>query len=260
MVEIHPIPILGDNYVWALFDRDRGTAAIVDPGDAAPVKRWLVDTGLKLEALLITHHHGDHTAGCAELVADHAIPVFASARESVTEANNPVSEGDAVVLDRLGLRLEVLEVPGHTAGHVAYHGTDLLLSGDTLFSGGCGRVFEGTVEQMHRSLSRLASIEGETLVCCAHEYTVANLTFALEVDPTNRALASRLEAARNTRRQALPTLPSTIDLERATNPFLRCGEEDIRQAASHRIGRQLTSEVEVFAAIRSWKDSWRGPR
>jgi hydroxyacylglutathione hydrolase len=251
-----PVSVLGDNYVWILGVHGSSRAAVVDPGDAGPVLQALRDRELELAAILLTHHHADHSGGVAELAARARVPVYGPARETISGVDHPVGEGDRI--DAAGTPLEVLEVPGHTAGHVAYRGEGFVLSGDTLFAGGCGRLFEGTPEQMSRSLARLAALAPATSVHCAHEYTVANLRFALLVEPDNGHLHERLAAAELLRREGKPTVPSTIAIERLTNPFLRCSEPAVAAAAARFLGHEPRSEVEVFAAIRGWKDGWRG--
>jgi len=251
-----PVSVLGDNYVWILHGHGSPKAAVVDPGDAGPVLDALRERELELAAILLTHHHADHCGGVAELAPHARVPVYGPARESISGVDHPVGEADRI--DAAGIPLEVFEVPGHTAGHVAYRGEDLVLCGDTLFAGGCGRVFEGTPEQMSRSLARLAALPASTSVHCAHEYTVANLRFALLVEPKNRALHERLVAAELLRREGTPTVPSTIGIERLTNPFLRCSEPTVAAAAARFLGHEPQGEVEVFAAIRTWKDGWRG--
>jgi len=233
-----------------------GDTAGVDPGDATPVLRHLATSGLELAGVLITHHHGDHIGGLRDLLADRPAPVWGPSREPIRGVDRPVGAGDTVPIPGTGLRLEVLEVPGHTAGHVAYHGAGIVLCGDTLFAGGCGRVFEGTPEQMAGSLARLAALPDATRIACAHEYTVANLKFARTVEPDNPAISTRLDHAQALRSQGLPTVPSTLAEERLTNPFLRCAEASVAAAAERRVGRPLGSTVEVFAVLREWKNAW----
>ena len=258
MVKLWPIPVFSDNYIWILQTDSSSTATVVDPGDGLAVLAAFDRRGLEPNAVLLTHHHADHVGGVDELCERYQIPVFGPARESIKEVDRPVSDADTVAIPELGLELEVIEVPGHTAGHVAYAGPGFVLCGDTLFAGGCGRVFEGTPEQMFDSLSRLVALGPDTTIYCAHEYTVANLRFAAEVEPQNDELHQRLAAALELREQDQPTVPSILADELRTNPFLRCGEPSVREAAERFAGTTLGSEVEVFATVRAWKDGWQG--
>lgn len=252
MLEIIPVPAFDDNYIWLLVQG--GHAAVVDPGDAEPVLAYLRQHQLTLCAILCTHHHGDHVGGNRELLAAFDVPVFGPAAENIPGRTQKVSEGSKVALPELGIELQVMEVPGHTAGHVAYYGAGSLFCGDTLFACGCGRLFEGTPAQMYDSLSRLAALPGATKVYCAHEYTLANIRFARAVEPGNRDLAQRESRDRASREQGRPTLPSTLDLELRTNPFLRCGQPEVLATATQRAGRSLGDGVAVFAALRAWKN------
>jgi hydroxyacylglutathione hydrolase len=252
-----PIPAFSDNYVWLITDPPSPAAVVVDPGDASVVRQILDTRDLELCAVLLTHHHNDHVGGVRELLRTRQVPVFGPANENIDSVDHPLEGGDSVPLPDFDFDLEVIDVPGHTAGHIAYRGPDFVLVGDTLFAGGCGRIFEGTPEQMHASLSRLAELPGETLVYCAHEYTVANLAFAREVEPYNEALAFRLDAARSARTEGRPTLPSTIAEELETNPFLRCHQSAVIAAAETWSSLDVPTEVDVFTIIRSWKDGWR---
>ena len=240
---------------------DDRQAVVVDPGDAAPVLAALDAQGLALAAILVTHHHTDHVGGLAGLRSRLQGPVYGPARESIPQPCVPLTDGDSI--QALGLDFQVIDVPGHTAGHIAYFlrspGNDqapVLFCGDTLFSGGCGRLFEGTPTQMHRSLGRLAELPGDTRVCCAHEYTESNLRFALAVEPGNAALADYARSCRRLRAQGLPTLPSRIALEQAINPFMRCDAPEVIAAAQAR-GAADSSGPAVLASLRAWKNGFQ---
>lgn len=257
MIHLLPLPAFQDNYIWIVHDSQH--AWVVDPGDAAPVQAWLQSEGLALAGILLTHHHADHTGGVAELRAQHPVPVYGPAYETLPEPVQRLSGGDTVAA--LGLPWQVLDVPGHTAGHIAYYcedvaGSPVLFCGDTLFSGGCGRLFEGTPAQMLASLDQLAALPGNTRVCCAHEYTLSNLRFARAVEPHNTELAQHQSTCEGLRAQNRPTLPTTLHLELQINPFLRSRHPAVRAAvqAHH---PQAHSEVEVFAALREWKNNFR---
>ncbi len=258
MNQIWPVEVLSDNYVWVLTSGTRSIVVVVDPGDAEPVIRALDERGLSLAAILITHHHADHTAGVGALLAREEVPVYGPAGERIPTVSRPVAGGDCVQIDEIDVVLDVIDVPGHTAGHVAYAGEGFVFCGDTLFAGGCGRLFEGTPNQMVTSLSRLTALPPDTKVYCAHEYTVSNLRFGLEVESKNAALLTRLEHAQRQRGDGRPTVPSTLALEMGTNVFLRCVEPGVIDAAERHAGQSLTDEVEVFAAVRQWKDGWQG--
>ncbi|MFV2071208.1 MAG: hydroxyacylglutathione hydrolase [Thermoanaerobaculales bacterium] len=260
MICISPIPAFADNYIWILEAPPSNAVVVVDPGLAEPVLSVLSDRQLRPAAFLLTHHHGDHVDGLVELLRHHPAPVYGPARESISREVQPVQGGDRVPLLELrhDLFLDVLDVPGHTSGHVAYYAPGFALVGDTLFAGGCGRVFEGTTEQMFESLRKLAALPPETEIYCAHEYTVGNLRFALHVSPENETLADRLRTARAEREAGRPTVPSTLARELDTNPFLRCTEAEIIAAAEAHAGRPLAPGAEVFAVIRGWKDGWQG--
>jgi hydroxyacylglutathione hydrolase len=257
-MKLLPLPAFQDNYLWLLQDGQR--ALVVDPGDAEPVLAGLRQAAARLEAILVTHHHGDHTGGVQALRAATGAVVYGPARESIPTPFEPVAGGDTVTA--LGLPWQVIDVPGHTAGHVAYYcpdvdGTPLLFCGDTLFSGGCGRLFEGTPAQMLASLDRLAALPGATRVCCAHEYTLSNLRFARAVEPGNENLIHYLSYCETLRSQHQPTLPSTIGQERQINPFLRTREPEVVRAAQAFNGADPGDEAEVFAAIRQWKNEFK---
>ncbi len=248
-----------DNYIWVI--RDHYHAIVVDPGDAVPVLDYLRKENLKLIAILNTHHHNDHVGGNAALLQEFAVPVYGPARESIPTVTRPLkecsdkeSEEGCAYISEFSLSLRVLDIPGHTAGHIAYYGANMLFCGDTLFACGCGKLFEGTAEQMAESLQKLADLPNETLVYCGHEYTLNNIRFARVVEPGNQALIERETVVENLRKQGLPTLPSTIGLEKATNPFLRCQQPEVIKNASNYAGKPLSDPVSVFAAVRDWKN------
>ena len=253
-----PLPAFQDNYLWLLHDGRR--ALVVDPGDAQPVLACLQRGRLQLEAILVTHHHPDHIGGLDALRDATGAAVYGPARERIPEPLARVSEGDAVEV--LGRRFQVLDVPGHTAGHIAYYcpdvdGSPLLFCGDTLFSGGCGRLFEGTPAQMLSSLDKLAALPGTTRVCCTHEYTLSNLKFARAVEPGNTELIHYVQRCEGLRRSDQPTLPSTIGQEQQINPFLRTRIPAVAQAARAHDAAPLPDNVAVFATLRQWKNEFR---
>ena len=251
MFDIIRIQAFKDNYIWLL---RKGTAAVVvDPGDAGPVLDVLDRLGLTLNAILITHHHADHQGGVAGLLARYPAPVFGPAHESITALSRPLHGGETISLSGLGIELAVIAVPGHTLGHVAYHGAGCLFCGDTLFTAGCGRVFEGTMAQMLASLERLAALPADTAVYCAHEYTQANLRFALAADPGNPLLQQRAAEVAALRAEGRASVPSTLAQEVATNPFLRCQEPALVAAAQSR-GTSASDPLAVFSALREWKN------
>jgi len=257
MLELDPIPAFNDNYIWALRARGSPGVVVVDPGEAAPVEAYLREHDDDLVAILITHHHYDHTGGVAALSSKRTIPVIGPANPAISGVTQAVGDGDTVTV--LGVDFHVLAVPGHTLDHIAFHApaAAVLLCGDTLFAAGCGRLFEGDAAMMHRSLQRLATLPPSTRVYCAHEYTLANLRFALAADSDNRTLQLRAETAAELRARGLPTLPSTIALERATNPFLRCTEPALWSSATKRLSYPPEDAETSFAALRAWKDAFQ---
>lgn len=255
-MKIEAIPTLQDNYVWAVHNGH--SAILVDPGEGTPILAWLKNRGMTAHAILVTHHHHDHVGGIAELLAEHEIPVYGPARGAAK--TTPVSEGKRLSFSGMGMNFQVMQTPGHTLDHVCYIATDTqngqshLFCGDTLFSCGCGRLFEGTPTEMYASLTRLAQLPADTQVYCAHEYTLANIAFALEVEPDNPALLARHAQALALRKRGEATLPVSIGSELNTNPFLRCDLNSLVEAASQHVKAPLKPGAQTFAAIRAWKD------
>jgi hydroxyacylglutathione hydrolase len=241
VIHIEPVAAFADNYFWILHNGQH--AWVTDPGDAAPVLHWLAARHMTLAGILLTHHHADHTGGVAELTAGRPMPVIGPAQESIAGVTQTVREPETVQLPELGITLQVLDVPGHTAGHIAYYGIvqeqPVLLCGDTLFAAGCGRLFEGTPAQMWQSLNKLAALPAHTRAYCAHEYTLSNLAFALAAEPENAAIKARMTHCKQQRAQGLPTVPFELAQELATNPFLRAGS------------------AQRFAQLREWKNTFR---
>jgi len=255
------IKAFNDNYIWALANKSNDNIALVDPGDAEVCIEYLQKNHLKLSAILITHHHRDHVGGIKVLLdyaKEHSwtVTVYGPRNENIAHLDVELKENDTVNLAMVDWQFKVFDLPGHTKGHIAYYNDETLFCGDTLFSAGCGRLFEGTPKQMHQSLSKLASLPSNTLVYCAHEYTQANLSFALIVEPSNTELHDYAEKVSLMRQNNESTIPSNIGLERQINPFMRCHEKTIKLAAQQYNKSIQNSDVEVFATIRSWKDNF----
>jgi hydroxyacylglutathione hydrolase len=245
-----PIRALKDNYIWLVINQNNQHCIIIDPGEAAPVLKYLKQEHLIPEAILITHHHDDHTAGFKKIIKQHPIPVYDS---------NTVKDMNLINFPNTGIEFTALATPGHTEDHIAYYGNNMLFSGDALFSAGCGRVFEGTMQQMYNTLKRLAKLPDNTLIYCAHEYTLDNLKFAQTVEPSNITIQERITKCQRLLQQQLPTLPSTIGLEKASNPFLRCEEPTVIEAAHRHSGQQPKDAADTFRILREWKNSGKIP-
>jgi hydroxyacylglutathione hydrolase len=254
------LPAFDDNYLWMIHgtgSRQRHVA-VVDPGDADVIQAALAAHRCSLDAILVTHHHRDHTGGVARLAEIHGCPVYGPARESIPAITHPLKGGDGVSLPSLGLEFRVIDVPGHTGGHIAYVGHGALFCGDTLFSGGCGRLFEGTAEQMLASLDQLAALDPNTHVYCAHEYTTSNLAFARAVEPSNTELADYSEHVRLLRQTDQPTVPTLMSREMKINPFLRSRLPSVYERVWSHAGVSGVSEAETFRLLREWKNHFRG--
>ena len=255
---VRPVRAFADNYIWLIdAPSEPGSVVAVDPGEAAPVEAELDRSGTRLAAILLTHHHPDHIGGVTRLLERGRVPVIGPDDARIPIRTRTVGDRERCELPELGLAFDILGVPGHTLSHIAFWGHGALFCGDTLFSAGCGRMFEGTPVQMNASLSRLKSLPAETAVYCGHEYTAANLKFALAAEPDNRAARDYQARVAALRGADAPTLPSRIDLERQVNPFLRCDEPALRAAASARVGRPVEAAAEVFGVLRAWKDQFR---
>lgn len=256
-MELVALPAFTDNYIWMIHDGRE--AVVVDPGEATPVTQALRSHGLRLTGILVTHHHADHVGGLDALRSVLDGPVFGPAREEIPPPYLPLAEGDEACWN--GLRFRVIDVPGHTAGHIAYwcedlDGAPVLFCGDTLFSAGCGRLFEGTPAQMHDSLAKLAALPPATRVCCAHEYTLSNLRFAQAAEPGNAEVADHIARCEELRARGEPTLPSSVGLESRINPFMRCDQPAVAASVRSR-GADVDGPVSVLAALRQWKNEFR---
>jgi hydroxyacylglutathione hydrolase len=257
MLTVTPIEAFSDNYIWCLNAAGSNEAFVVDPGDGEVVLQMLEQRGLQLAGVLITHHHFDHTGGLDRLLAHRQVPVYGPLNPAISQLSQRLKGGDRITV--LGLEFEVIEVPGHTLDHIAFFAegdVPLLFCGDTLFAGGCGRLFEGDASTMHQSLSRLARLPANTQVYCAHEYTLSNLAFAAAVEPENAELQARILRDTASRQHNTPTVPSELALELATNPFLRSAQAGLAAHMQGRDGVDPTDAVAVFAAVRNWKDGF----
>lgn len=255
-MHIHAVPAFDDNYIWILQPKNSTQCVIVDPGDAKPVIKFLEEQQLTPAALLITHHHHDHSGGIQALTERYSMPVYGPADEDISGVTHKLRGGDRLPLSVLDMSFSIIDCPGHTSGHIAFYSDPILFCGDTLFSAGCGRMFEGTPAQFVKSLQRFKTLPDDTLIYCAHEYTAANLKFAQAVEPDNQAISEHQQWVAQRRQADEITLPSTLSLEREINPFLRCHLFSVQQSAQQHAQTSLADEVEVFACIRQWKDNF----
>lgn len=255
-ITVYPLPILKDNYVWILIDKSKKAALVVDPGEARPVSDFLNQHHLKLWAILLTHHHGDHTNGVGALQQACDGNVFGPLNDQISTVTHPVTGNDAVNIAGFPISFEVMDIPGHTLGHIAYYTKGMLFCGDTLFAAGCGRIFEGTPAQMYDTLQKIAALPEDTKIYCGHEYTLNNLKFAETVEPSNLAIKQKIASVTALRDQGKPTLPSTMADEKATNPFLRCTSKELIASVEKHVGHSLPTPLEVFTALREWKNAF----
>lgn len=255
-VTIIPIPALKDNYIWALVDKMHNTMVIVDPGDADPVEIFLQKHNLSLKAILITHHHWDHTNGINKLVQKYHVSVFGPAQEYISGLTTPVGDKDEIKIESFPLTMQILTIPGHTTGHIAFYAPGILFCGDTLFAAGCGRIFEGSADEMYASLKKIFMLPDDTQIYCAHEYTLNNLNFAKVVEPSNHHITKRIKEVSELREKNLPSLPSLLADEKASNPFLRCNSPEIKANVEKFAGHSLENPIAVFTWLRKWKDGF----
>jgi hydroxyacylglutathione hydrolase len=256
MLKIEALNAYSDNYIWLLTTNEG--LVVVDPGDSQPVEDYLGKYNLEISDILITHHHFDHTGGVEKLDVNSSLNVYGPADSIFTGINKELKEGDEINV--IGINFSIIEIPGHTLDHIAYYsennGQPILFCGDTLFAGGCGRVFEGTYDQMYESLNKLKNLPANTTVYCGHEYTLSNLKFALEVDEKNMDLKDRYNHCVNLRKDNLATVPSSLSIELETNPFLRSHDKSIQNNIMQKLNlKRLPNDKEIFKAIREWKDN-----
>ncbi len=255
-IQIKPLPSLTDNYIWLLIDTDSSTAIIIDPGTAISCEKFFEQQGISPVAMLITHRHWDHVDGIEQLQQKYDIPVFGPATEFIPCLTTPLNSNDSASVPELDLDFQIMDLSGHTAGHIGYLLDDKLFCGDTLFSAGCGRLFDGTAEQFHASLQRIKQLPTDTTIYCAHEYTLDNLRFAQAVEPDNEAVQSRIEEVKTLREKNLPSLPFMLKDELQYNPFLRTDKENVMQAVAHYSGVAIDNSEECFRYLRLWKDGF----
>lgn len=254
--KIAAIRALKDNYIWAIHGENR-TVTVVDPGQAQPVIAYLTENQYTLDTILLTHHHADHTGGVQDLLKQYPnVAVYGSLIDRVPGITHFVQENDTIALTTLPFTFTVLNLPGHTLGHIGFYGNDLLFCGDTLFSAGCGRLFEGTYAQLYHSLEKLRQLPLHTHIYCAHEYTLSNLRFAQAVEPNNLAITRHSETVLEYLRQNQPSLPSSVQLEQTINPFWRCQESTVMTAVQEHSGLSLHDPLSIFTHLRKWKDQF----
>jgi hydroxyacylglutathione hydrolase len=256
MPTIIPVSAFSDNYIWLICDNQQHYAAIIDPGDATPVINTLKDKNIEPVAILITHHHGDHIGGISQLLKKYPhLPVYGPKNEHITTLTHKVGQDDIINLQQINTQLKVLDTFGHTAGHISYYAPGILFCGDTLFANGCGRVFDGTIEELHQSLEKIANLPPESKIYCAHEYTLDNIGFAKWVEADNKDLLEREARCQNLIDNDKATIPTLLSDELKSNPFMRCDKQAVIEKAEKFAAKKLANSTEVFRAIRQWKDS-----
>ena len=255
MISVFPIKAFNDNYIWAI-KNDSGDAIFFDPGEAEPVINAIENDNLNPLAIFITHHHHDHIGGVIELKDKYKMTVFGPDNETNLDIDIGLKENDCIEISQLDISLTAIETPGHTKGSICYHSENLLFSGDTLFSAGCGRIFEGTAEQMYESMQKIVNLPDDTLIYCAHEYTEANLTFAKHIEPNNTEIVKFQKQVKDLIKNGKPSLPTTLENEKKINPFLRCNSSEVKGSAENYAGKPLATEAEVFAVIREIKNNF----
>lgn len=256
MIQILNIPIFQDNYIWLIVNENTKRVIAVDPGDAKPLINYLKNNHMELDAIFITHHHWDHTGGISELLTKFPVQVFGPKNEVIQNLSDPLSEPDEINISLFSEPIKILNIPGHTKHHIAYYFSNKLFCGDTLFSAGCGRIFEGTPEEMYLSLQKIASLPEDTLIYCTHEYTLNNLRFAKLVEPDNQEITNKMVSVEKQLNQSEPSLPSKLQDEKKYNPFLRCHNATIIKSVGKYCGKKLNDPIEVFKYLREWKNNF----
>ena len=255
-IRLKAIPSLSDNYIWLLINDSEATAAIIDPGSSAGCSDYLDHQNLRPAAILITHRHWDHVDGIEKLVQRYKIPVYGPATEYVPHLTTPLAGNDKFYLPELKLNFEVMDIGGHTSGHIGYLTGNMLFCGDTLFSAGCGRLFDGTATQLHAALKKISQLPDSTIIYCTHEYTLENLRFAQAVEPDNPAIQTRIDEVKALRQKDQPSLPVTLEMEKSYNPFLRTDKENIMKTVAQHSGQKINNSKDCFRYLRLWKDGF----
>lgn len=255
-ITLKPIPSLSDNYIWLIINHSNSTAVIVDPGTSAGCENYFEKEKIRPLAILVTHRHWDHVNGIEELVKKYDIPVYGPATEFIPCLTTPLAANERISFPEIGLDLQVMDIGGHTAGHIGYLTDNKFFCGDTLFSAGCGRLLGGTAEQLHATLNRISQLPDETVIYCTHEYTLDNLRFAQAVEPDNPDIQKRIDEVKDLRANNQPSLPFTLEMEKRYNPFLRTSQQSVMQAVARHSGQQIDNSEDCFRYLRMWKDGF----